>query len=124
MGRERATGPTPIPSPPRWAPRDSKKYGWARPSRKLVPADAPAEPDPVPEPRARRTIPEVARAGTLRAELLDSIDAQAVHGDRIQPEHAFTLLSQMYEKHRISNTGNVYTRVFYQDRDQHWYPDR
>ncbi|MFA7097846.1 MAG: hypothetical protein WC383_15365 [Gammaproteobacteria bacterium] len=36
--------------------------------------------------------------------------------------HAFTLLSKAYEKHRISNTGNVYTRVFYQDRDQCWYP--
>lgn len=36
--------------------------------------------------------------------------------------HAFTLLSQTYEKHRISNTGNVYTRVFYRDKDECWYP--
>jgi hypothetical protein len=36
--------------------------------------------------------------------------------------HAFTLLSQAYEKHRISNTGNVYTRVFYQDHNKCWYP--
>ena len=36
--------------------------------------------------------------------------------------HAFTLLSQAHEKHRISNTGNVYTRVFYEDRDKRWYP--
>lgn len=36
--------------------------------------------------------------------------------------HAFTLLSREYERHRISNTGNVYTRVFYQDRDGSWYP--
>lgn len=36
--------------------------------------------------------------------------------------HAFTRLSQAHEKHRISNTGNVYTRVFYQDRDTRWYP--
>lgn len=36
--------------------------------------------------------------------------------------HAFTLLSREYEKHRISNTGNVYTRVYYQDRDECWYP--
>ncbi len=35
--------------------------------------------------------------------------------------HAFTLLSQAYEQHRISNTGNVYTRVFYQDKDECWY---
>ena len=36
--------------------------------------------------------------------------------------HALTLLSLTYEKHRISNTGNVYTRVFYQDKDGRWYP--
>lgn len=36
--------------------------------------------------------------------------------------HALTLLSQAYEKHRISNTGNVYTRVFYQEQNGHWYP--
>ena len=40
----------------------------------------------------------------------------------ISLNHAFTLLSREYEKHRISNTGNVYTRVFYQDRDKCWYP--
>lgn len=40
----------------------------------------------------------------------------------ISLNHALTLLSQEYEKHRISNTGNVYTRVFYQDRDDCWYP--
>lgn len=40
----------------------------------------------------------------------------------ISLSHAFTMLSQAHEKHRISNTGNVYTRVFYQDRDQRWYP--
>lgn len=36
--------------------------------------------------------------------------------------HALTLLSLTYEKHRISNTGNVYARVFYQDKDGCWYP--
>ena len=40
----------------------------------------------------------------------------------ISLNHAFTMLSQAYEKHRISNTGNVYSRVFYQDRDHGWYP--
>lgn len=40
----------------------------------------------------------------------------------ISLNHAFTMLSQAYEKHRISNTGNVYARVFYQDRNQRWYP--
>lgn len=36
--------------------------------------------------------------------------------------HAFTMLSQTYERHRISNTGNVYSRVFYQEYDNRWYP--
>lgn len=36
--------------------------------------------------------------------------------------HAFTLLSERYEKHRIAHTGNVYERVFYQDKDLCWYP--
>ncbi len=40
----------------------------------------------------------------------------------ISLNHALTRLSQSYEKHRISNTGNVYTRVFYQDRNKGWYP--
>ena len=35
--------------------------------------------------------------------------------------HALTLLSQVYETHRISNTGNVYTRVFYQEKNDRWY---
>ena len=40
----------------------------------------------------------------------------------ISLNHAFTMLSQAYEKHRISNTGNVYSRVFYHDRNKRWYP--
>jgi hypothetical protein len=36
--------------------------------------------------------------------------------------HAFTLLSEKYEVHRISHTGNVYTRVFYQEPEGRWYP--
>lgn len=36
--------------------------------------------------------------------------------------HALTLLSKAYETHRISNTGNVYTRCFYQEYNGRWYP--
>ncbi len=36
--------------------------------------------------------------------------------------HAFTLLSERYEKHRLSHTGNVYERIFYQEADGRWYP--
>ena len=40
----------------------------------------------------------------------------------ISLNHAVTLLSQQYEKLRISNTGNVYTRVFYCEPSGKWYP--
>ena len=36
--------------------------------------------------------------------------------------HAFTMLSKHYERHRISNTGNVYTRFFYPEVNGNWYP--
>jgi hypothetical protein len=36
--------------------------------------------------------------------------------------HAVTRLSEIYETWRISHTGNVYTRVLYQAKDQRWYP--
>jgi len=40
----------------------------------------------------------------------------------ISLNHAFTLLSKKYETHRLSNTGNVYTHVFYQEKNSRWYP--
>jgi hypothetical protein len=40
----------------------------------------------------------------------------------ISLNHAFTLLSEYYEKHRISHTGNVYERVFYMEENNKWYP--
>ena len=36
--------------------------------------------------------------------------------------HAFTMLSERYETHRLSHTGNVYERVFYQESKGLWYP--
>jgi len=36
--------------------------------------------------------------------------------------HAFTKLSEVFEPWRISHTGNVYTRVLYQERNGTWYP--
>lgn len=39
----------------------------------------------------------------------------------ISLNHAFTLLSEQYEKHRLSHTGNVYTQVFYQESNGHWF---
>ena len=40
----------------------------------------------------------------------------------ISLNHAFTILSKKYETHRLSNTGNVYTQVFYQENNGRWYP--
>lgn len=36
--------------------------------------------------------------------------------------HAVTLLSEQHETHRISHTGNVYERVFYQEGSGRWFP--
>ena len=43
-------------------------------------------------------------------------------GNAISLNHAFTILSKKYETHRLSNTGNVYTQVFYQEKNGRWYP--
>ncbi len=40
----------------------------------------------------------------------------------ISLNHAFTQLSERYETHRLSHTGNVYERIFYQESDGRWYP--
>lgn len=36
--------------------------------------------------------------------------------------HALTKLSETFETWRISHTGNIYTRVFYQEKNRNWYP--
>ncbi len=36
--------------------------------------------------------------------------------------HAFTLLSEVYEPWRKSHTGNVYERILYQEKNKKWYP--
>lgn len=36
--------------------------------------------------------------------------------------HALTQLSEVFEPWRKAHTGNVYERVFYQERNDHWYP--
>jgi hypothetical protein len=36
--------------------------------------------------------------------------------------HAYTKLSETFETWRISHTGNIYTRVLYQERTGIWYP--
>lgn len=36
--------------------------------------------------------------------------------------YAFTRLSEVFEPWRKAHTGSIYERVFYLERDQHWYP--
>jgi len=36
--------------------------------------------------------------------------------------HAYTKLSETFETWRISHTGNIYRRVFYQESNGKWYP--
>lgn len=36
--------------------------------------------------------------------------------------HAYTKLSEVFEPWRISHTGNIYSRVLYQERNKQWYP--
>lgn len=36
--------------------------------------------------------------------------------------HALTLLSEHYEVHRISHTGNVYDKIYYQETNNEWLP--
>lgn len=91
---------------------------WLGPVRQK--AGAPA-PNPPPEPGGLW----LRLKGLERCELHGSTVRMPPGFDppmAISLNHAFTMLSQAHEKHRISNTGNVYTRVFYQDRDQRWYP--
>lgn len=36
--------------------------------------------------------------------------------------HAYSILSEVFEPWRISHTGNIYKHVFYQERNRTWYP--
>ncbi|WP_378946220.1 hypothetical protein [Paracoccus sp. R86501] len=40
----------------------------------------------------------------------------------ISLNHAFTILSEVYEIHRAAHTGSIYETVFYQGSDNRWYP--
>mgnify|MGYP000285246194 CR=1 FL=1 len=46
--------------------------------------------------------------------VLDNIEAYSLN-------HAYTLISQEFEKHRISHSGNVFKDIYYNDKDM-WLP--
>jgi len=63
--------------------------------------------------------------GLNKSELISSsivLPEELEERNAISLNHAFTLLSKKYETHRLSNTGNVYTHVFYQENNSRWYP--
>ena len=63
--------------------------------------------------------------GLDRCEMFSSsilLPPGAGRNEAISPNHAYTVLSERYETHRISHTGNVYERVFFQESDEQWYP--
>ena len=65
---------------------------------------------------------QMLRRGTKNAELLPcacSIPSLAEEAKSIN--HAYTLISQAYEPHRISHTGNVFSKVFYRTNGM-WEP--
>lgn len=114
-----ATGDWPDPRPLKVPPGTTRFVRvWLGPAGKTT--EEPAL-DPAPEPGGLW----LKLRGLERCELHGStvhMPAGFEPTRAISLNHAFTMLSKAYEKHRISNTGNVYTRVFYRDRDKRWYP--
>lgn len=51
-----------------------------------------------------------------------SLTGEMVGKTAISLNHAFTQLSEKFETHRISHTGNIYARILYQEADKRWYP--
>jgi hypothetical protein len=63
--------------------------------------------------------------GLDKTDLISSsirMPAETEKKTAISLNHALTMLSERYETHRLSHTGNVYTRVFYQEGNGRWYP--
>lgn len=63
--------------------------------------------------------------GLEKSEIITSkilLTGDLAGNDAISLNHAFTQLSEKFETHRISHTGNIYTRILYQEADQRWYP--
>lgn len=57
---------------------------------------------------------QILRRGTKSAELLPCrCTIPSLGEDAKSVNHAYTMISQAYEPHRISHTGNVFTKVYY-----------
>ena len=65
--------------------------------------------------------------GTQPKGIITSKIAAPMFGDEGTADslnHAFTKLSKLYEPWRKSNTGNIYDRVLYREKNGQWYPIR
>ncbi len=61
--------------------------------------------------------------GTKKARLLEcKCWLPALEKEARSLNHAYTLLSEYYEVDRLSHTGNVFTKVLFQDKDGAWKP--
>lgn len=96
--------------------------GPAKPSRVRVPRASDAEEGPNEAPRGGLWL---RLKGLERSELASStivMPEGSAETTAVSLNHAFTMLSKVHETHRISNTGNVYDRVFYRESNSRWYP--
>lgn len=64
---------------------------------------------------------EGAKAVGLQSSLID-LPGFISKEPAISLNHAFTLLSEVYESWRKSHTGNVYQRFLYREKNGKWYP--
>jgi len=61
--------------------------------------------------------------GTKKAILYScSCKIPFLNKDAKSINHAYSLISIEFEKDRISHTGNVFQKVYYQESDMKWYP--
>ena len=65
---------------------------------------------------------EIELRGTKNPELCRCIcSIPAKNGDKASSvNHAYTLLSEKFEKHRMTHTGNVFEQVYAQNENQQW----
>lgn len=63
--------------------------------------------------------------GNRSIQLISSsiiLPIEGLEADIKSLNHAYTVLSEHFEPHRISHTGNVYEQILYQERNGMWYP--
>lgn len=62
------------------------------------------------------------KSNGLVSSRIELPSAIKVDDDVASLNHAYTLLSEVFEPQRKSHTGNVYQKVLYREADNRWYP--